>query len=291
MTGVTQDKTFVDVLDRRMACVDMGAGRAIVFLHGNPTSSFLWRNVIPRVSDCGRCIAPDLIGMGDSDKLEGGDENRYDFETHRRFLDTLLDTLNIGDEVVLVVHDWGSALGFDWACRHPERVAGIVYMEALVRPLAWDEWPKQSRPIFEALRSPAGDKLILEKSIFIERILPASVQRDLSDAEMEAYRAPFATPGEERRPMLSWPRALPLGGAPADVIGIVDSYAAWMSHNQIPKLFINAEPGAILVGAQRDFCRAWHNQTEVTVPGIHFIQEDSPVEIGAAIAGFVQALP
>lgn len=291
MTGAPSEKTFVDVLDRRMACVDAGAGRAIVFLHGNPTSSFLWRNVIPQVSDCGRCIAPDLIGMGDSEKLEGGDENRYDFETHRRFLDALLDVLNIGDDVVLVVHDWGSALGFDWACRHPERVAGIVYMEALVRPLAWDEWPEPSRPIFEALRSPAGEKLILEKSIFIERILPASVQRDLSHAEMEAYRAPYTTPGEDRRPMLSWPRALPLGGSPEAVVGVVDSYAEWMSHNQVPKLFINAEPGAILIGAQREYCRAWHNQTEVTVPGIHFIQEDSPAEIGAAIAGFVQTLP
>lgn len=275
-----------------MAYVESGrpAGAArptIVFLHGNPTSSYLWRNVMPHLAEAGRCLAPDLIGMGDSEKLEGGDASRYDFETHRRFVDALLEALDVGDDVVLVVHDWGSALGFDWACRHPERVAGLVYMEALVRPLSWDEWPEPSRPIFEALRSPVGEQLILEKNVFIERILTASIQRRLTDEEMAAYRAPFVTPGEDRRPMLSWPRALPLDGSPADVAGIVASYAEWMAHNHVPKLFINAEPGAILVGPQREFCRTWRNQTEVTVPGIHFVQEDSPDEIGAATASFV----
>jgi len=290
------DKRYVDVLDRRMACIDTGApgaepGRSIVFLHGNPTSSYLWRNIIPHLSDCGRCIAPDLIGMGDSERLDGADKSRYDFETHRRFLDGLLARLDIGNEVVLVLHDWGSALGFDWACRHPERIAGIVYMEALVRPLSWDEWPEQSRPLFQALRSPTGEALILDKNVFIERILPASIQRRLTDTEMAAYRAPYATPGEERRPMLSWPRALPLDGVPPEVVDVVAGYAEWMSGNQIPKLFINAEPGAILVGAQREFCRSWHNQKEVTVAGIHFIQEDSPDAIGTATAAFVRNLP
>ena len=243
--GTMPGKRFATVLDRRMAYLESRADTdtTIVFLHGNPTSSYLWRNVMPHVAECGRCIAPDLIGMGDSEKLEGGDASRYNYETHRRFIDALLDDLAIGDRVVLVLHDWGSALGFDWACRHPDRVAGIVYMEALVRPLTWDEWPEQSRPLFEALRSPAGENLILEKNVFIERILTASVQRDLTDGEMEAYRAPYLTPGEERRPMLSWPRTLPLGGSPADVVGIVDTYADWMSRNRIPKLFINAEPG------------------------------------------------
>ncbi|MFQ5635146.1 MAG: haloalkane dehalogenase [Gammaproteobacteria bacterium] len=290
MNGESMTRKFVDVLDRRMAFVEQGTGRAIVFLHGNPTSSYLWRNVIPHLANRGRCIAPDLIGMGDSAKLDGGDAHRYDFETHRRFVDGLLEVLDIGDDVVLVVHDWGSALGFDWACRHPERIAGIVYMEALVRPLSWNEWPEPSRPVFQALRSPAGEEMILEKNIFIERILTASVQRSLSEAEMAAYRAPFASPGEDRRPMLSWPRAIPFDGQPADVAGIVENYAQWMAGNQIPKLFINAEPGAILVGPQRDFCRTWHNQTEVTVSGIHFIQEDSPDEIGAATANFVRGL-
>ncbi|MFW2404544.1 MAG: haloalkane dehalogenase [Gammaproteobacteria bacterium] len=294
MTPETPTQRFVDVLDRRMAYVDTAGGAAgdptVVFLHGNPTSSYLWRNVIPHVAPVGRCLAPDLIGMGDSDKLEGGDANRYDYETHRRFLDAWMDTIPGNSNIVLVVHDWGSALGFDWASRHADRVAGIAYMEALVRPLSWEEWPEQSRPIFEALRSPAGEKLILEKNVFIERILPASVQRDLTDAEMDAYRAPFAEPGEQRRPLLSWPRALPLGGSPVDVVGVVESYAEWMSHNQVPKLFINAEPGAILVGPQREFCRRWPNQTEITVSGIHFIQEDSAVEIGKAVADFVASL-
>ncbi|MBT8441733.1 MAG: haloalkane dehalogenase, partial [Gammaproteobacteria bacterium] len=277
MSSGIQAKRFVDVLDRRMAYVDTTGGTtdgpSIVFLHGNPTSSYLWRNVIPHVAPIGRCLAPDLIGMGDSEKLDGDDADRYDYETHRRFLDGWMDAV-LGDErVVLVVHDWGSALGFDWASRHADRVVGIAYMEALVCPLSWDEWPEPSRPIFEALRSPAGENLILEKNVFIERILPASVQRDLTDEEMDAYRAPFAEPGEQRRPLLSWPRALPLSGAPADVVAIVASYGDWMSHNQVPKLFINAEPGAILVGSQREFCRRWPNQTEITVAGIHFIQE------------------
>lgn len=291
MSAAPQTKHFAAVLDHRMAYVDQGRGRAILFLHGNPTSSYLWRNVLPHVAPFGHCLAPDLIGMGDSDKIEGGDATRYDFETHRRFLDAFIGGLDIGDDLILVLHDWGSALGFDWARRNPERIAGIVYMEALVRPLAWEEWPAPSRDIFSAMRSPAGERLILEKNVFIERILPASIQRKLTDAEMDAYRAPFATAGEDRRPMLSWPRALPLAGEPADVVEIVAGYAEWMSHNQVPKLFINAEPGAILVGPQRDFCRAWHNQTEITVPGIHFIQEDAPHEIGLAVADFAQALP
>lgn len=282
---------FTGVLDHRIAYRESGSGRAIAFLHGNPTSSFLWRNVIPHVAPHGRCIAPDLIGMGASDKLQGDDTDRYDFETHRRFMDGTLAALDVGSSVVLVLHDWGSALGFDWASRHPDRVAGIVYMEAIVRPLAWDEWPTQSQPIFRALRSPTGEALILDKNVFIERILPASIQRDLDDDEMSAYRAPFLTPGEERRPMLSWPRSLPFDGEPVHVADVCASYAEWMAHNQIPKLFINAEPGAILVGPQREFCRTWPNQTEVSVDGIHFIQEDSPAEIGAAIANFVQTLP
>ena len=306
MSAQRPDPQFVTVLDRRMAYRlsepdlsepglsapgQSGRGRTVVFLHGNPTSSYLWRNIMPHVAPYARCLAPDLIGMGDSEKLEGGDPGRYDFETHRRFLDALFEQVLDPDEpIVFVLHDWGSALGFDWACRHPDRAAGFVYMEALVRSLTWEEWPERIRPLFEALRSEAGEELILEKNTFIERILPGSIQRDLSPAEMEAYRAPFPDAGEQRRVMLSWPRALPLGGSPPDVVGIIDTYAQWMASNHIPKLFINAEPGAILVGAQREYCRLWHNQTEITVPGIHFIQEDSADEIGAAISTFVQTL-
>jgi haloalkane dehalogenase len=284
-------RKHANVLGQQMAYMEQGSGRTILFLHGNPTSSFLWRNVMPAVASRGRCLAPDLIGMGDSDKLDGDDPDRYSFATHQRYLDALLDQLDLGENIVLVVHDWGSALGFDWACRHPDRVAGIVYMEAIVQPLTWAEWPEPSRPLFEALRSPEGERLILEKNVFIERILPASIQRKLTDAEMDAYRAPFIETGETRRPLLSWPRALPLAGEPAEVVAVVEQYAAWMTQNQIPKLFVNAEPGAILVGGQREFCRTWPNQSEVTVPGIHFIQEDSPQEIGDAIGAFVATLP
>ena len=280
----------VEVLGHQVAYRAVGSGDPVVFLHGNPTSSYLWRNIMPQIAGQGRCIAPDLIGMGDSDKLAGSDPDRYAYAVHREFLDGALAALDVTDRVTLVVHDWGSALGFDWASRHPERVKGIVYMEALVQPMSWDDWPEPSRPLFQALRSDAGETLIFEKNVFIERILPASVQRDLTDAEMAAYRQPFVAAGESRRPMLSWPRALPFDGEPADVVSIVRNYADWMATNEIPKLFVNAEPGAILVGAQREFCRSWRNQTEVTVPGIHFIQEDSPHEIGQAIAAWQQAL-
>lgn len=273
-----------------MACVDMGQGDPVLFLHGNPTSSYLWRNIMPHLADHARCIAPDLIGMGDSDKLSGADPDRYSYTVHRDFLDAMFDALDPGERVTLVLHDWGSALGFDWASRNPERIKGITYMEAIVRPMMWDEWPEPSRPLFQALRSNAGESLILEKNVFIERILPGSIQRKLTDQEMAAYRAPFEAPGEGRRVMLNWPRALPIGGEPADVVGIVAQYAQWMAGTDVPKLFINAEPGAILVGPQREFCRGWPNQTEVTVPGIHFIQEDSPNEIGHAIAAWYQTL-
>jgi haloalkane dehalogenase len=276
------------VLDRTMAWVEEGAGEAIVFLHGNPTSSYLWRNVLPHVVAQGRCIAPDLIGMGESEKLPAAGPGSYRFADHYRYLGALLDKLDLGKRVTLVLHDWGSALGFHWAHQNPERIAGIAYMEALVRPLTWKEWPEPSRGIFEGLRSAKGEELILQKNVFIERILPGSIMRKLTEAEMEAYRKPFTSPGEDRRPMLSWPRELPLDGEPDDVVTIVGQYAQWMASNRIPKLFINAEPGAILVGAQREFCRSWPNQTEVTVPGVHFIQEDSPDEIGALLLDWIR---
>ena len=273
--------------DSEIAYVDTGAadGRPVVFLHGNPTSSYLWRNTIPHAAGRGRCLAPDLIGMGDSGPSSSG----YRFVDHARYLDAWFDALEI-DGAVLVVHDWGSALGFHWARRHPERVAGVVYMEAVVRPLSWSEWPAPARDFFRALRSPAGEAMILERNLFVERILPASVIRGLGEAEMAAYRRPFARPGESRRPTLTWPRQIPIDGEPADVAAIAESYAAWLSESAVPKLFVNAEPGTILVGAQREFCRGWPNQTEVTVAGTHFIQEDSPHEIGAALAAFLDRL-
>jgi haloalkane dehalogenase len=277
-------KRFATVLGHRMAYRDTGRGDPVVLLHGNPTSSYLWRRVIPQLTGLGRCIAPDLIGMGDSQKLEGTGDERYSFDTHRQHLDALLEQLGIGDDVTLVVHDWGSALGFDWARRHPGRVRGIAYMEALVRPLSWEEWPETAASIFRGFRSTEGERLVLENNAFVERVLPSSVLRPLEPDEMAEYRRPYDRPGEDRRPTLAWPRQLPIAGEPADVVEIVQAYSDWLETAEVPKLFVNADPGAILVGAQREFCRGWPNQTEVTVPGAHFVQEDSGEQIGQAIA-------
>lgn len=283
-------KDSVTVLGKRMTFTEMGKGDPIVFLHGNPTSSYLWRNILPRLVPYGRCIAPDLIGMGDSQKLDNPGPQSYRFVEHRRYLDALLQELGVESNVTLVVHDWGSALGFDWARRHPDAVKGIAYMEGIVRPVSWDDWPDVIKPLFEAFRSEAGESMVLQKNVFVEKVLPGSVLRGLSDTEMEVYRRPFAEPGEDRRPTLTWPRQIPLSGEPEDVVQIVSDYAEWMSENDLPKLFINAEPGAILVGPQREFCRSWTNQTEVTVAGSHFIQEDSPEEIAQAIKTWLQEL-
>ncbi len=264
-----------------MAYVDTGVGLPIVFLHGNPTSSYLWRNVIPHLEHLGRCLAPDLVGMGESGSAPNGS---YRFADHSSFLDHWFDEMGLTSDVTLVVHDWGSALGFHWARRHPERVKGLVYMEAIVRPVTWEDWPEAARQIFQGFRSSSGEEMVLEKNVFVERVLPGSVLRGLTEEEMEVYRRPFLKPGESRRPTLTWPREIPIEGEPADVVEIVSAYGEWLSNSDVPKLFINAEPGAILTGPQREYCRSWPNQREVTVKGIHFIQEDSPAEIGRAIA-------
>ena len=279
----------VEVHGLNMAYVESGEGEPIVFVHGNPTSGHLWRNVVPHAEAHGRCIALDLIGMGDSDKLPESGPESYTFHEHRRYFDAALEALGVRDNMTLVVHDWGSALGFDWARRHPQAVAGICYMEALVRPLSWDEWPKDARGVFQGFRSPAGEEMALDKNIFVERVLTGSVLRALTDEEMAAYRRPFLEPGESRRPTLSWPRQIPIDGEPPEVVEVVAAYADWLASAPVPKLFVNAEPGAILTGAQREFCRTWPNQTEVTVRGSHFIQEDSPDEIGAALASWLGA--
>ena len=283
------EKKMIEVLGKQMAVHDSGSGQSVVFLHGNPTSSYHWRNIIPHVSSQARCIAPDLIGHGDSDKLDDTSSGQYSFVQHREYLDGVLDALNLGDEIVLVIHDWGSALGFDWANRHRDRVAGIVFMEAIVRPVTWEEWPNLARPIFQAFRSEAGEEMIIERNLFVEAVLPGSIIRNLSQPEIDEYRKPFVEP-QHRRPTLTWPRQIPIDGEPADVVEIVQSYADWLSESPVPKLFINAEPGAILTGPQRDFARSWPNLTEVTVKGSHFIQEDSPDEIGQAINDWMEGL-
>jgi len=231
----------------------------------------------------GRCIAVDLIGMGDSGKLDNPGPDSYRYAEHREYLYAAWEQLGVTDNVTLVIHDWGSALGFEWAMQNPDKVMGIAYMEAIVRSMTWDEWPKSIQSLFQGFRSDAGESMVLEKNVFVERVLPGSVLRGLSEEEMAVYRRPFENAGEDRRPTLTWPRQIPLAGEPADVCTIVDAYAEWLSQSDVPKLFINAEPGAILTGAQREFCRKFLNQTEVTVSGSHFIQEDSPKEIAAAI--------
>jgi haloalkane dehalogenase len=283
-------KQFATVHGKRMAYYEAGQGDPIVFLHGNPTSSYLWRNIIPHVADLGRVIAPDLIGMGDSHKLDDVGPDSYRFVEHRHYLDALLEQLGVAASVTFVIHDWGSALGFDWANRHRHAVKGICYMEGIGRPVTWEEWPDPATPVFQGFRSKNGEAMVLAKNVFVERVLPGSIIRKLSDEEMAIYRKPFAEPGEGRRPTLTWPRQIPIAGEPADVVQIVQDYADWLSGSTVPKLFVNAEPGAILTGPQRDFCRTWPNQTEVTVKGSHFIQEDSPHEIGTALRSWLKGL-
>ena len=278
------------ILGHSMAYVEVGQGEPIVFLHGNPTSSYLWRNILPHVQDLGRCIAPDLIGMGDSDKLMASGPERYRFVEHRQYLDALLDALKVQQNVTFVVHDWGSALGFDWGNRHRHAVRGFAYMEAIVRPLTWAEWPEAARRVFQGFRSPAGEAMVLENNVFVERVLSGSILRQLSEAEMTEYRRPYVEPGENRRPTLTWPRQIPIDGEPPDVVEIVANYGQWLAQATVPKLFINAAPGAILTGAQRQFCRTWPQQTEVTVQGVHFVQEDAPDEIGTALAAWLRQI-
>ena len=275
-------KKYVTVLGKRMAYCEIGEGNPILFQHGNQTSSYLWRNIMTHLETHGRCIAIDLIGMGDSEKLEDSGDNTYSYHIQKKYFDACLEELGIHENITLVIHDWGSALGFHWAQEHPSQVKGICYMEGIVTPLKWEDWNQDAKGIFQGFRSEAGTEMILRKNLFIEAVLPGSIIRDLSTEEMDEYRRPFINE-LDRRPTLDWPRHIPIENHPKDICEIVKSYGEWMSVNEIPKLFINAEPGAILTGQQREFCRTWKNQTEVTVSGSHFIQEDSPHEIGSAI--------
>jgi haloalkane dehalogenase len=281
---------YCEVNGNRMAYVDEGDGDAIVFAHGNPTSSYLWRNVMPHLEGLGRLVAADMIGMGGSDKLHPSGPDRYSYAEQRDYLFALWDALDLGDNVTLVLHDWGSVLGFDWANQHRDRTQGIAFMEASVTPISWSEFPPDLRGVFRRFRSPEGETMVLEQNIFIEQVLPAGMARQLSDEEMDHYRQPFVNPGESRRPTLSWPRNIPIDGEPADVTSVVNDYSSWLAESDVPKLFVNAEPGAIVQGRIRDLIRSWPNLTETTVSGLHFVQEDSPDEIGTAVAQFVRKL-
>jgi haloalkane dehalogenase len=281
---------YKEINGTRMAYIDEGQGDTIVFQHGNPTSSYLWRNVMPHLEGLGRLVACDLIGMGGSDKLDDSGPDRYHYAEQRDYLFKLWEELNLGDRVILVLHDWGSALGFDWANQHRDRVAGIAYMEAVAMPIDWADFPEPVKAVFQGFRSPQGEAMVLDNNMFVEAVLPGAVQRTLSDEEMNHYREPFLNPGEDRRPTLSWPRNIPIEGEPADVVAIVAEYGEWLAHSDVPKLFIKGEPGALVRGRVLDFVRTWPNQTEVSVPGVHFVQEDSADEIGAAVASFVRAV-
>ena len=284
------EKKFTTVNSKQIAYIDEGSGDPIVLLHGNPTSSFLWRNVVPELVTSGRVIVPDLIGHGDSEKLPASEgPGRYSLEVAYSYVDGLLETIGANENVTLVIHDWGSGIGFLWAMRHAAAVKGVAYMEGIVKPVDWADWPESAVGIFKGFRSDKGEELILERNMFIEAVLPNSVIRDLSDTEMDAYRAPHLN-ADDRQPLLNWPRQIPIEGKPEDVVALVNEYATFMAGSELPKLFINAEPGSILVGPQREFCRSWPNQQEVTVKGLHFIQEDSPVEIGQAVANWLKAL-
>ena len=284
------EKKKIIIKNKTLSYIDEGEGDAIVFQHGSPTSSYLWRNVMPHLEGQGRLIACDLIGMGDSEKLANSGPNSYSYFEHRDFLFALLEELNIGNKVVFVIHDWGSALGFDWSFQNQERVQGIAYMEGMVKPVTWDEWPENATKVFQGFRSEHGENMVLDKNIFVEKVLPSSIMRELSNEEMNEYRRPFLNVGEDRRPTLSWPRQIPIEGEPQEVVEVVKNYSNWMSSTDLPKLFINADPGSILTGKQREFCRSWPNQEEVTVKGTHFMQEDSPDQIGKAVSSFVSQL-
>ena len=280
---------YHEVKGKRMAYIDEGDGDAIVFQHGQPTSSYVWRNVMPHLEGMGRLVACDLIGMGGSDKLSPSlGPERYRLLSHRNYLFELWDQLDLGDRVVLVLDDWGAVLGFDWAKQNSHRVQGIVHMEAVAAPLDWSDLPEHAHPLFKALRSPQGERMVLEENVFIEKILPQAVIRQFTDAELNHYGLPFRNAGEGRRPMLSWPRSLPIEGEPAEVADVVNENESWLTRSDVPKLFINGEPGTLARGRLREIIRRWPNQTEVTVKGRKLLQEDSPDEIGAAIVDFVK---
>ena len=287
---MSAEKKYKEILGKKMAYIEYGKGDSIVFLHGNPASSYLWRNITPHVEGLGRIIVPDLIGMGDSEKLDGIDNPDYKYHGQYKYLSSLLDELDLGDDIHLVIHDWGSAMGFQYARENSDRIKSISFMEAIVMPLQWEQWPENARNIFQLMRSEAGEEIVLDKNIFVEKILLNDSANGFSEDEKAEYIRPFQNSGEDRRPTLTWPRQIPVDGEPQEVIDEVIKNGEFHKNSNMPKLFINADPGSILVGEQREFVRSWKNLQEITVKGNHFIQEHSPNEIGAAIKDFLDSL-
>ena len=282
-------KKFRDVDGLMMAYAEIGMGDPIVFLHGNPTSSFLWRKVIKHAWPLGRCIAPDLIGMGDSDKLRRSNRNSYTYLQHRNYLFQLLDDLDLGENVTLVIHDWGSALGFDWAMQNEDRIRGICYMESILVPP--NSPPSEMSDFFKRLRSSEGEDLILEQNYFVEQVLFRDIGDYVTEADKDEYRRPYLEPGESRRPTLTWPREVPFNGEPETTYEIASAYSRWMAENELPKLFVHAVPGAIFRAPPvLAFARTFKNQTEVEVPGRHFLQEQSGDAIGRQLAEWIQTI-
>lgn len=278
---------LTDVLGSTIHHVEVGAGAPVVFLHGNPTSSHAWRNVLPRLDPGVHALAPDLIGMGRS----GKPDIPYRFADHARFLDGWFDALGL-DEVVLVGHDWGGALALDRAARHPDRVRGIALMETIVRPLAWDDFPGSARPRYEALRGPAGETKVLEENFFIDQALRATVRSRLDDDDLAAYAEPYPTPAS-RRPLLAWPREMPIEGEPADVVARVEAYDAWLAASpDVPKLLLTFDGDAhtlLIDPVMVDWCVRHIAGLEVAGcgPAAHVVQEDQPVAIADAISAWL----
>lgn len=279
------------VLDSFMAYRELGSGPPVVFLHGNPLSSHVWREVLPLVAGQHRCLAPDLIGMGDS----GKPEIAYRFADHARYLDAWFDALDLG-EAVLVGYDWGGALAMDWAARHPERVRGLVIFETFLRSMQWSEWSPKGKELFSALRTPGvGEPMVLGENQFLERSLANGIQRQLSAADRDAYYAPYQTPAS-RRPLLQWTREIPIDGEPADVAAIVARYDAWLAaSNGVPKLLLafdsppGLQPSPTGSPATISWAREHVSGLEIQSLGIaaHHAPEDRPVEIGQAIQGWL----
>lgn len=282
-------KRFADSYGARMAYFETGAGAPIVFLHGNPTSSYLWRNVIPYVADLGRCIAPDLIGMGDSDKLSPSGPGVYSFFEHNRRLAALLDAIGVEDQVTLVVHDWGGSLGFQWAMTNAHRVKAIAFMETFVVSQNDQNTPAQALDFFRRYRTAEAEREVLEDNQFVERVLLGQFPA-MAEADKSAYRRPFLEPGESRRPTLEWPQQVPINGEPADVHDAVVAHLDWISQSPQPKLFIRGEPGALIAWGRERVCRAWPNLTEHAVPGRHFLPEEAPDLIGTHLRAWLSAL-